>query len=110
MPNGLNIIIGGRGYGKSYLVMQRYLKVAKVFNSRNKGKYAIYCNIDFCYFHIRLCDIEANKWYVVSVINNLIYDGTFNEILSAFEELRDSIDKETNTIVLKIEGVSDNNE
>lgn len=110
MPNGLNIIIGGRSYGKSYALMQRYLKVAKVFNSRNKDKYAIYINIDFCYLHIRLCDLETNKWYVVSVVNDFIYDGTFNEILSAFEELRDSIDKETNTIVFKIEGRSDENE
>lgn len=110
MPNGLNIVIGGRGYGKTYALIKRYIKVAELFNIRNKDKYSIYVTIDLCYFHIRLLDRETNKWYRVSVLNNLIHDATSGEILRIFEELRDSIDKETNTIVLKIEGVSDDNE
>lgn len=110
MPNSFNIIIGGRGYGKAYALVKRYKEVADVFNIRNKDKYSIYINIDLCYLYIRLFDLETDKCYVFPVSNDSIYDGTFDEILRAFEDLRDSIDKETNTIVLRIKGVSDEND
>lgn len=106
MSNSLNIIIGGRSYGNACALEKRYKEVAEVFNIRNEGKYSIYVNNDLYNFFIRLFDLETNICYVISVANNSIYDGTFEEILTAFEELRDSIDKETNTIVLRIKGVS----
>lgn len=102
----INIVMGGRGYGKAYSIMKRYEEATNIFNIRNDGKYKITVFLDLNFLQITMHDLANNKYYPVRVLNNLIYDGEVGELVDAFEELRDSIDEETGNIIIKVKGDS----
>lgn len=91
--NNINVCFGGRGYGKAYHIMKRYEEAKKIFNIRNDGKYKIELFLDLCFLNIYLYDLTNNKHYHTQVLNNHIYDGSVEELVDAFEEIIDCIDK-----------------
>lgn len=104
--NSLHFYIGGRGYGKTYKVMNRYIEAKDIFNIRNKGKYEILLYLDLSFLNIILYDLINYKNYHIEVLNTHIYDASVGEIVDAFEELRDSIDEESGNIIIKVKGDS----
>lgn len=83
----INIQIGGRGYGKAYHLLDRYIRSSEIFNNKYKNKYRIDVFLDLCFLNIYVRNLKTNKTCVYNVLNHLIKDLSIKELVKAYEEL-----------------------
>lgn len=74
-------------------IINNYIYASKLFNDKYKNKYKIRIFIDFNFLNIFLDNLQDNKGTKVQILNSEINELSPEEILKAYEKLKDS-DKE----------------
>ena len=84
MSEELNSNIGGRGYGRAYNLIERYIKASTLFNKKYNN-YQIDVFLDNCYLNIYFHDLINKQNYHFSIINSKVKDLSVSDILYCYE-------------------------